>query len=55
MSPPRGSLLRYAAFAALVLVLSVLFGVTTARAESTLGPHRASFAVEAVAPAKARI
>ena len=46
MSPPRGSLLRYAAFAALVLVLSVLFGVTTARAESTLGPHRASFAVE---------
>ncbi len=46
MTPPRGSLLRYAAFAALVLVLAVVVGVTTARAESTLGPHRASFSVE---------
>ncbi|MGM0385110.1 MAG: metallophosphoesterase family protein [Actinomycetota bacterium] len=46
MTPPRGALLRYAAFAALVLAIALVFGVTTARAESTLGPHRASFEVE---------
>lgn len=46
MAPPRGSLLRYSAFAVLALVLAAIFGVTTARASSTLGPHRASFEVE---------
>ena len=47
MTPPRGALLRYAGFAALILLLAAIFGVTTAQTQSTLGPHRATFAVEA--------